>query len=417
MKRTDTVIINGQNKLSGTVSIQGSKNAALPILAATTLFNGNVKLYNVPDLADIHSMLAILNYLGATSSFESGVIELDCSNLTSKEIPDELSTKLRASSLLLGPLLSRFKKAQVAMPGGCKIGTRPMDIHYKGFEKMGADVKLENGLITVESNTYEGEFTLDMPSVGATENLISASVYNDSSVTLRNYAKEPEIMDLVKFLQAGGADISFNEDHSSVTIKPVAQLQSVEYTIQPDRIEAGTFLFAAFATKGSVELVGVIPEHLAAPLEKLRDMGALIEINNDRIKLSYDGRIDGTKVVTDVYPGFPTDLQSPIGILMTQATSPSTLIENVYENRFTYIHELLRMNAKVSVDGRTAVFEKSKLSGCRVVSPDLRGAAAMIIAGLVSDGVTYVSELRHLYRGYESFVEKLRHLGADICYE
>lgn len=420
-KRTDSVIINGQTKLNGTVNIQGSKNAALPILAATTLFDGKVKLYNVPDLEDIHSLLSILEYLGATYTFEAGVVELNCANITSKQIPDELSTKLRASSLLLGPLLARFGEAQVAMPGGCKIGTRPMDIHFKGFEKLGASVKLENGLINTyidrETTPLAGDFTLDMPSVGATENLVSVAVYNDETVTLRNFAKEPEVMDLVKFLQAGGADIQFSEDHSSMIIKPVKQLKDVEYTIQPDRIEAGTFLFAALATKGSVKLLGVIPEHLAAPLEKLRDMGAEITVGKDTIELKSPAEFKGTNVKTDVYPGFPTDLQSPMGVLMTQASTHSTLIENVYENRFTYIDELLRMNGQIRVDSSTAIFEPSKLSGCRVEGYDLRGSASMIIAGLVANGVTHVSGLHYLYRGYEALVEKLKHLGADICYE
>lgn len=416
MNRTESVIVNGQNALRGRVSIQGSKNAALPILAASVLFKGEVVLHNVPNLADIHSMLDILSFLGAKHSFENGVVRLDCSNLESKSIPDELSTRLRASSLLLGPLLSRFGKAEVSMPGGCKIGTRPMDIHFKGFEKFGAEVTLENGLILLEGPDLEGEFTLEFPSVGATENLVTSAVHNNGKIILRNFAKEPEVLDLVRFLQTGGANITFSEDHTSMIIEGVSELMNAEFTIQADRIEAGTFLIAAFATKGNVQLVGANPEHLSVVLEKLTEMGADIKVEKDKISLAYAGKIQGTHIKTEVYPGFPTDLQSQIGVLLTQAETGSRLIESVYERRFTYIDELQRMNAKAKVDGRTAYFEPSNLSGCRVEGHDLRGTASMIIAGLLADGVTQVSGLRHMYRGYEAFVEKLQYLGADICY-
>lgn len=416
MSKSEVVIVNGQHPLRGRVSIQGSKNAALPVLAASVLFQGEVVLHNVPNLADIHSMLAILEYLGSKCSFVDGVVRLDNTNLESKSIPDELSNRLRASSLLLGPLLARFGKAEVAMPGGCKIGTRPMDIHFKGFEKFGAEVLLENGLISLEGDHLEGEFTLEFPSVGATENLVTAAVFNKSRIVLRNFAKEPEVLDLIRFLQTGGARIAFGEDHSSLIIEGISKLQHVEFTIQPDRIEAGTFLIAAFATKGNVQLTGVNPEHLSFVLEKLSEMGAKIDIEKDKISLAYDGVIKGTHVKTEVYPGFPTDLQSQMGVLMTQAEKGSSLTETVYERRFSYIDELLRMNGKVKVESRTAYFEPSELSGCRVEGFDLRGTASMIIAGLVSEGVTHVSGLHHMYRGYEAFIEKLQHLGADICY-
>lgn len=416
MNRTDTVLINGQNPLNGRVSIQGSKNAALPILAASMLFSGEVVLRNVPDLADVHSMLAILEYLGAKYTFEDSVVQLDCSNIENKPIHDELANKLRASSLLLGPLLARFGKAEVAMPGGCKIGTRPMDIHFKGFEKFGATHTLENGFISTEGKNLEGEFTLEFPSVGASENLITASVFSSSRIVLRNFAKEPEVMDLIKFLQTGGAKISFGDDHTSLIIDGIDGLENVEFSIQPDRIEAGTFLFAAFATKGSVQLNGVNPEHLSFVLEKLSEMGAEIKTEKDKIYLRYNGEIKGTHIKTEVYPGFPTDLQSQMGVLLTQANKASSITETVYERRFTYIDELLRMNGAIKVDSRTAYFEPSELSGCRVEGFDLRGAASMIIAGLVSEGVTHVSGLGFMYRGYEAFVEKLQHLGADICY-
>lgn len=414
--KTDSVIINGGHPLIGRVSIQGAKNEALPVLAASLLFKNRVILRNVPNLVDIHAMLEILEYLGASYTFESGVVTLDCQKIENKKIPDELSNKLRASSLLLGPMLARFKHCEVGMPGGCKIGVRPIDIHLNGFERLGATSYVENGLIRLTSESINGVFTLPFPSVGATENLLVSSVFNDSEVTLRNIAREPEVTGLIDFLKEGGAKISLGEDQTSYVIEGVEELHSVDYTIQPDRIETGTFMAATLATKGKVQLVGVKPEHLMFPIETFKDMGANIKVDDDSITIAYDKKLVGTDIKTAVYPGFPTDLQSQMGVLLTQSSGTSTLTETVFEHRFNYIDELLRLNANIKVDGKLAVIHPSNLSGCRVKGFDLRGTASMVIAGMCAEGVTHVSGLKHLYRGYEAFIEKLQHLGADICY-
>ncbi|QST02907.1 UDP-N-acetylglucosamine 1-carboxyvinyltransferase (plasmid) [Pontibacillus sp. ALD_SL1] len=415
--RSEQVIINGGVPLKGKISIQGSKNASLPILASTALFEGEVVLHNVPDLVDIRAMLSILEYLGARYTFEKGCVRLDCKGIQNKEVPEEYTNRLRASSLLLGPLLGRYKECQVGMPGGCKIGVRPLDIHFSGFKKLGALVDgVESGLVHIRAQDLKGEFTLDMPSVGATENLIMAAVFGTERVVLRNYAKEPEVMDLIHFLQSGGAKISFEEDHGDLVIEGVKTLHGTTYQVQPDRIEAGTYCCAALATKGDVTLAGVNPKSLSSLLEKLRTMGGGVDTGDDWIRVYYRGDFIGTTVKTAVYPGFPTDLQPQIGVLMTQAKSASHLTEDVFDHRFRYIDELLRLNGEAKVEGRTAYIEPSHLSGCRVEGYDLRGTASMIMAGLCSSGVTHVSGLRHLYRGYEAFIEKLQHLGADIAY-
>lgn len=412
----DSVLINGGIPLQGQVSIQGSKNAALPILAASLLFNDEIYLNNVPDLLDIRSMLEILEYLGAQYMFKNGTVYLNCKNITNKRIPVEFSKKLRASSLIMGPLLARFGYAEVGMPGGCNIGPRPLNYHFSGFEDMGAHVLVEDGLITISvDEKLQGEHALEFPSVGATENLITASVFSGSKVVLKNIAKEPEIIDLINFLVKGGAKINFT-DVTTLEIEGVPALKSNEYEVCPDRIEAGTFLIAAFATKGNVRLVGVEPNDLGFVIHKLEEMGAHITIERKTIAISYKGEIKPADIKTTIFPGFPTDLQSPMTVLMTQATKSSTVVENIFDNRYQHLPELKKMNAKIDVQDKTAIMHPSQLVGAKVDSYDLRGAAAMIIAGLCASGTTRVGGLKHLFRGYESFVEKLEFLGAEICY-
>lgn len=414
--RTDSVLINGGTPIRGQVAIQGSKNASLPILAATLLSKGEVVLHNVPNLVDIRSMLEILEYLGASYTFKNNTVVINGKNVENKEITDEFSNKLRASSLTLGPLLSRFGSCEVGMPGGCAIGVRPLNIHFDGFEALNSSVYVESGIIRAQSDNIHGTFTLEFPSVGATENLIMSSVYSKDVVYLKNVAKEPEVLDLINFLNTCGAKINF-EDTSTLKIEGVDELHSsVEYWVQADRIEAGTFLMAAYASKGDITITGVNPNHLSFVLDKLSSMGAKIKTTENSISLAYDGSIDGTSIKTEVYPGFPTDLQPQIGVLLTQANKPSMLVENVFDHRFRYIDELLKMNAHIRTEGKVAYIEPSSLSGCRVEGHDLRGSASMIIAGICASGVTRVIGLKHLYRGYESFIEKLQHLGVDICY-
>ena len=412
----DSVLINGGIPLKGQVSIQGSKNAALPILAASLLFKEEIYLHNVPDLLDIRSMLEIMEYLGAQYIFKNSTVYLNCKNITNKRIPVEFSKKLRASSLVMGPLLARFGYAEVGMPGGCNIGPRPLNYHFSGFEDLGANVAVEDGLITIDaSENLQGEHSLEFPSVGATENLITAAVYSKSKVVLKNIAKEPEIIDLINFLVKGGAKINFT-DVTTLEIEGVSYLGNNEHSVCPDRIEAGTFLMAAFATKGNVRLVGVEPNDLGFVIHKLEEMGASIAVERNTISIAYKGEIKPANIKTTIFPGFPTDLQSPMTVLMTQASGESTVVENIFDNRYQHIPELAKMNAKVELEDKTAIMHASDLVGAKVDSYDLRGAAAMIIAGLCASGTTRVGGLKHLFRGYESFIEKLQYLGADIHY-
>lgn len=413
--RTDSVIINGKTQLKGQVSVQGSKNAALPILAATVLSTEEVVLHNVPDLSDIRAMLEILGHLGAVYTFENGVVHIDTKNIELKNIPDEMTTKLRASSLLLGPLLSRFGTCEVGMPGGCSIGARPLDIHFKGFEKLGATVYLENGVIRAVSKGLDGDFTLDFQSVGATENLIMSAVLGQGKVTLRNIAVEPEIFNMIDFLNKAGARINMI-DSVTVEIEGVEKIGYTEHQVDPDRIEAATLLVAGLASKGEVTVVGAKPEDMSIFLDKLREMGARVIIDGDKITVGYDGTLKGVTIKTAVHPGFPTDMQSQMAVLMTQADSSSLVVENIFNNRLQHIGELQKMGIKAHIEGNVAHIEPSELTGCRVAGYELRGAASMVIAGVIADGVTRVSNLSYLYRGYENFIEKLQHLGAEISY-
>jgi UDP-N-acetylglucosamine 1-carboxyvinyltransferase len=409
----NSVVIKGGRPLNGQVSVQGSKNAALPILGASLLMDGCVSIYNVPELKDIRSILDILSFLDIKFTFDKGVVTADNRHIVSKEIGEDLSNRLRASVTLLGPLLARFGQVSLGLPGGCAIGSRPIDIHLDGFEKLGAEVVVEEGMVRLKKDTLKGEYTLRMPSVGATQNLIMASVLGESEVTLRNIAREPEIFDLIHFLRAGGANITLTED-GDLNIFGVPNLSLDQFQVQPDRIEAGTLLIAGLISKGDVTVTGAEPKHLSFFLDVLREMNAGIEATKDSVRVFYQGPLVGAKVKTAVYPGFPTDLQSQLGVLMTQASTSSLLTETIFENRFSYVHELHRMNANVRIEGQSAFFDPSKLSGCRVQGFDLRGTASMVLAGLCAEGVTRVEGLEHLHRGYESFIKKLGYLGASI---
>lgn len=415
MKKPESIIINGGSPLKGKVSVQGSKNATLPILAASFLYKKNVVLHNVPDIEDVRSFLDILHFLGVEYTFEQGTLRMNCENTSNRRIPDSLSNRLRASSLLLGPSLSRFGKCEIGMPGGCSIGPRPLNYHFDGFEKLGSTVVIEGGMIqAIAEEGLSGEYVLEFPSVGATQNLIMASVYGKDKVTLKNIAKEPETIDMINFLRAGGAKIEFSADSSTVVIEGLQELNDVEYQVQPDRIEAGTILVCGAISKGDVTVTDVEPEHLSAFLEKLVDMGFLVETGRDWIRVAYQGVIKPVNVKTAVYPGFPTDMQPQMVVLLSQAENSSMLVENIFDHRYRYVDELLRLNAKIQLEGKVAHINPSSLSGCPVEGYDLRATAAMVIAGLCAKGVTRVSGLEHMYRGYECFIEKLRELGADI---
>ncbi|MGF9890802.1 UDP-N-acetylglucosamine 1-carboxyvinyltransferase [Priestia megaterium] len=418
-KTKETVIISGQTPLFGTVTTQGSKNSALPLLAALPLLP-EVELTNVPDLTDIHVMVDVLKYLGATGTFSEGVVKLDLRNLMNRPISADFTDQLRASSLFMGSLLGKFGEGRVGMPGGCVIGSRPLDIHLNGFESLGAEVDSTGGNISVISNGLEGHFTLPLPSVGATQNLICASVFSPGEVKLHNIAIEPEIFELVEFLNGAGANITF-ENPKTLTIRGVKRLNPVQFNVQPDRIEAFTLLVAGVATKGSVKVTHCRPEHLTAPLQALEAMGAKVEVGENWVEASYVGPLKGIEVETGFYPAFPTDCQQQISILMALAETPSILSEKVFNSRFRHLDELRNMGAQVKItNDNSAIIQRSKnekgMIGCTVDSYDLRGAASMIIAGMVSEGVTTVKTLRYLYRGYEEFIEKLNRLGAEISY-
>lgn len=413
--KTNSVIVNGGKKLKGTVSVQGSKNTTLPILASSLLFKNKIILRNVPDITDVRAMLDIMSHLGTKYSFENNVLKLDNSELTNNVISDEFTNKIRASSLLLGPLLSRFGRCGVGMPGGCSIGSRPLNFHFDGFEHLGANIFVKEGIVNAEGNSINGDYTLEFPSVGATQNLVNASIYNKESVILRNIAIEPEVISMLEFLNLGGADIEFIE-RNTIKINGIKELKPVEYQIPPDRIEAGTLLVAAFVTKGEVTLKGIKPEEISVIIQKLEDMGAKITNTEDKVTLKYNGEILGTNIRTGVHPAFPTDMQAQFSVLMTQASTNSRITETIFSNRFRHLDELMKLNANVEVEKNIAFIQPSKLSACRVQGYDLRGSASMVIAGLVAKGSTRVNELQYLYRGYESFIEKLRFLGAEIVY-
>lgn len=414
--KSNSVLIKGPTPLNGTVSAQGSKNSSLPILSALLLLP-EVEVYNVPDLSDTREMVSILEYLGASVTFKEGVVKANFKNLKNELITEEFSSKMRASSLFMGPLLAKFGSSSVAMPGGCVIGSRPLDIHISGFETLGATTENKNGVIhaSVNDRGLEGEFSLPFPSVGATQNLICASVFSPSKVVLRNIAIEPEVIELIQFLNKAGAKIKFSETNT-LEIKGVKKLKKTQFSIQADRIEVFTLLVAGVATKGSVKVVNCEPEHLKTPLQALVQMGAKVEVGKNFIQASYVRPLEGIKVTTGVHPSFPTDCQQQISILMLLANSPSLLIENVFNSRFRHLDELQKMGAKLKIEKNVALIEPSNLTSASLDSFDLRGAASMVISGVVTPGSTKVTNLKYLYRGYEGFIEKLNYLGADIVY-
>jgi UDP-N-acetylglucosamine 1-carboxyvinyltransferase len=414
--KKNTVIINGGRKLKGHVVVQGSKNATLPILASTVLMKKRVTLYNVPDIIDIHNMLEIMKFLGAEYTFKNNVVVIDNSKLENKVITDDLSSKLRASSLLLGPLLARFGSCAVGMPGGCSIGPRPLNYHFDGFEHLNSHISVEQGIIKASSKNIMGEYTLESPSVGATQNLINSSIFTIGKVTIHNIAIEPEVMAMINFLNHLGANIRL-VNTNTVEINGVKNLKSGDFTIPFDRIEAGTLLVAAFATKGQITLKGVDYRDMHAVLQKFTDMGAHILCTENEITLKYQGKIAATNIRTGVHPAFPTDMQPQFSVLMTRAESSSVLIETIFNNRFRHLDELMKLNAEINIGEKNmAIIYPSKLSACPVKGYDLRGAAAMVIAGLIAKGATRVEGLQYMYRGYEALVEKLSYLGADIYY-
>lgn len=413
-----TYIINGGKKLDGEVCVSGSKNASLPILAASILNNGITKLYNVPNIHDTKVMIEILKYLGCKIKKNHDKIVIDARKIEKYEIPEEMMRKMRSSVIIAGALLGRFKKATFSYPGGCDIGARPIDLHLKAFENLGINITEDTGYIRCKCDTIEaGKIHFDFPSVGATENAILASVLANGTTTILNAAMEPEIVDLQNFLNKLGAKIS-GAGTNEIVIKGVSNLKDAGYKVMPDRIEAGTLLCAGAITGGSVLLKGVIPEHITPVLEKLEETGCKLEIKKQEILLQAPKKLKAVDIKTMPYPGFPTDMQAIFASMLTIAKGTSIIIENIFENRYKYSSELVRMGAKVTIEGRTAVIKGvRKLNAANVEATDLRGGAALLIAGLVAKGKTRVDNIEYILRGYENLDTKLNKLGAKITKE
>jgi UDP-N-acetylglucosamine 1-carboxyvinyltransferase len=414
----DKLLIQGGNKLEGEIRISGSKNSALPILAASLLVNQTVIVRNLPHLNDITTMITLLGCLGVDVVIDEKLgIEIHATDDTGLTAPYELVKTMRASILVLGPLLSRFGEANVSFPGGCAIGSRPVDLHLKGLEAMGAIIDVEEGYIKakVEGRLKGAHIFLDTPTVGGTENLMMAATLADGVTTLENSAKEPEVVDLAYFLIAMGAKIE-GAGTDTITITGVKELHGCDYTIMPDRIETGTYLVAAAATRGKVKLKDTRTDTLEAVLLKLREAGAIITSGEDWVALDMQGkRPKAVDIKTAPYPAFPTDMQAQFLAMNAVADGTSTVIETVFENRLVQTHEMKRMGADITIKGNTAfVVGIEKLQGAPVMASDLRASASLVIAGLVAEGETKVDRIYHIDRGYECIEEKLQLLGANI---
>lgn len=379
-------IIEGGKRLEGETYVSGSKNASLPIMAASILSGKTTKLYNVPDIYDIKFTSDILKVLGCTVKRSGNKITINSKQIKTHEIPDKLMREMRSSVILAGAIIGRFKNAVFSYPGGCDIGSRPIDLHLEGFKKLGINIEEESGFIKCTANRIVGaEIHLDFPSVGATENLMLASVLAEGETIIKNAAREPEIQDLQEMLNKMGANIE-GAGTGIIRIKGVKTLKDVSYTIMPDRIEAGTLLCSIAITRGKGIIRNVIPEHIEPIIAKLEECGCKIQVNSDIIKIESNNRLKGVEIKTMPYPGFPTDMQSVFGALLTTAKGTSVIIENIFENRFKYINELKRMGAKATIEGKMAVIKGvRKLSNAEVNSTDLRGGAALILAGLFAN--------------------------------
>jgi UDP-N-acetylglucosamine 1-carboxyvinyltransferase len=410
------ILIEGGKPLSGSIKVSGAKNAALPIMAGVILSTEPVRLTNVPALNDVETMAKVLQAIGIKSSCLGGnVYQFDASGPVSDEAPYELVKTMRASFFVMGPLLARLKKARVPLPGGCAIGVRPVNIHLKGFEALGAQVSIEGGCaVAVAENLRGARIILDFPSVGATENLMMAATLAEGRTVIDNAAQEPEIVDLAKFLNAIGAKIE-GAGSPSITIDGVERLGGGEYRVMPDRIEAGTFAVMGAMTGGPIRVENCDPDHLLALINKLREMGAEITTEADAIIVKADRRLRAVEVKTLPYPGFATDLQSQLMAAMCLAEGSSSVTETIFENRFMHVSELARMGASITIHDRTAVVHGVKtLQGAPVSATDLRAGAAMVLAGLVAEGRTEISQVYHIDRGYEDLVGRILKLGASI---
>ena len=411
-------VINGGKPLQGEVDISGAKNAAVAIIPATLMVDGICRIENMPQISDTDMLLTILTQLGAeVRMICPGTIEIDSRNVRFCDAPFELMRKIRASYYLIGAMLGRFGSAKTTMPGGCNFGVRPIDQHIKGMNALGAEVDVRNGFVYAEAEggkLHGAKIYLDKVSVGATMNIILAATMASGRTIIENAAREPHIVDLANFLNSMGADVR-GAGTDTVKVNGVERLHGGSYSIIPDQIEAGTYMVAAAATGGEVLVKNVIPKHLECISAKLRETGTIVQEYEDSVLVKGNGHLRKANVKTLPYPGFPTDMQPQMGVLMCMANGTSVITEGIYDNRFKYVNELRKMGADIQVDGRIAIFEGSaKLTGAPVMACDLRAGAAMVIAGLCASGKTEIEVIHFIERGYENFVGKLRKLGADI---
>lgn len=408
-------IVIGGKRLHGKIRVSGAKNATLPILAASLLTEGCSTIYEAPKLRDVAVMKELLTYLGVKINREGSALKLDGSGVRAMEISEELMRRMRASNLVMGALLGRFGYVKASYPGGCAIGSRPMDLHLKGFIALGAKIREKHGFILAEAEELKGsEIHLDFPSVGATENLIMAAVLAKGQTVIRNAAKEPEIVDLQNYLNGLGANIR-GAGTDAVKIQGVTKLGSTTHTVIPDRIEAGTHMVATAITGGDVTVTNIIPEHIESVIAKLKEAGVDIEPGEDYVRVKSSGQVRAVDLKTLPYPGFPTDMQAQMMVLMTIAEGTSVISETVFENRFKHVDELRRMGADIKIEGRAAIVKGTpKLSGTFVQAPDLRAGAALVLAGLVAEDATVIEDIWHIDRGYENLEKKYSALGARI---
>lgn len=411
----DRLLLRGGRPLKGHVYVSGSKNAILPIMAASLMSSREVILNGVPDLEDINVMSEALQILGARIKREKDILVVDSRYINSLEIPEHISRKMRASNLVMGALLGRFKEARVAYPGGCAIGSRPMDLHLKGFNKLGYDVRDEYGFMEGKaSSKKDKEVMFDTPSVGATENIMMAATLTKGTTIIRNAAREPEIVDLQNFLNRMGANIK-GAGLDSIRIEGVDELGGVEHTVIPDRIEAGTFMVAAAISRGDIWIDNVIVEHLYPVIAKLSEIGVEVLQCNGGIRVIGNNFYRPVDVKTMPYPGFPTDMQAQMMALLATIRGTSIMVETIFENRYMHVAELRRMGADIKVEGRVAIIQgKDQYEGACVEATDLRAGAALILSALYAKGETSISHLEHIDRGYDNIHKKLKNLGADI---
>jgi len=413
----DKIIVTGGNTIRGEVTISGAKNAVLPIIAGALLASDITVLHDVPNLSDVAIMKEILEVLGASVTMENHTMIIDCRKVESVPAPYHYIQKMRASVQIMGPLLARFGKAKISMPGGCAIGTRPIDLHLKGLEALGASITIDHG--DMDAVVHEGRLKgnriyLDFPSVGATEHIMMAAALAEGITIIENAAEEPEIVDLANFLNSMGAVVR-GAGTKVIKIEGVEQLHGTEYTIIPDRIEAGSYMIAAAITGGNLLVKNVIVDHVKPLLAKLEECGVEVQEEDNNLRIIGPDVIQAADIKTMPYPGFPTDMQAQFMALMCVAKGTSIFTETIFENRFMHADELRRMGANIKTDGRSAIVEGvGRLTGCKVKATDLRAGAALIIAALAADGQTEITELHHIDRGYENLIEKFRTIGADI---